>query len=377
MRFKYEELSTAPLLVSSIYEGGSKGNPAADDPLTKLFKVEGFTKSVGNRSGFRKSNKENNGKSTKEIAYVVIFSTGKIKEWPDTFDKSTGTFIYYGDNREPGNYYLNTKQKGNALLKDIFDKAYGPAEARMTIPPMFVFESTGVGTNVEFLGVAVPGIRGKTKEQTLELKTFGESPNQYQNYKAHLTMINVEPIGVSREWLAQLKDINGNTLKYAPKEWINFVNNGPGYVTPSDLIHNDTIDNTSGAILPSEKEYLQKVRTTQGKFRESLLNDTPFCKVCGMDISQLLVASHIKPWKDSNDKERIDFFNGLLLCPSHNAAFDRGYISFDNEGKIIISNLLNKQNKQLLQLHENIKILLESRHLYYMNWHMNNVFKNK
>lgn len=376
MRFKYEELSTAPLLVNSIYEGGSKGNPASDDPLTKLFKVEGFTKSVGNRSGFRKSNKENNGKSTKEVAYVVIFSTGKIKEWPDTFDKSTGTFIYYGDNREPGNYYLNTKQKGNALLKDIFDKAYGPTEARMTIPPMFVFESTGVGTNVEFLGVAVPGIKGKTKEESLELNTFGESPNQFQNYKAHLTMINVEPSGVSREWLAQLKDINGNTPKYAPKEWINFVNNGPGNVTPSDLIHNETIDNSSDAILPSEKQYLQKVRTTQGKFRERLLKDTPFCKVCGMDMSQLLVASHIKPWKDCNDKERIDFFNGLLLCPSHNAAFDKGYISFDNEGKIIISNILNDQNKQLLQLHENIKIQLESRHRNYMDWHIKNVFKN-
>ncbi|MGQ7096730.1 HNH endonuclease, partial [Escherichia coli] len=29
-----------------------------------------------------------------------------------------------------------------------------------------------------------------------------------------------------------------------------------------------------------------------------------------------LVASHIKPWKDCNDKERIDFYNGLLLCPA-------------------------------------------------------------
>jgi hypothetical protein len=69
------------------------------------------------------------------------------------------------------------------LLKDIFDKAYGPADVRKTIPPMFVFESTGVGTNVEFLGVAVPGIKGKTREQTLELKTFGDSQNQFQNYK--------------------------------------------------------------------------------------------------------------------------------------------------------------------------------------------------
>lgn len=377
MRFTYEELCTAPLLVNSIYEGGTKGNPSADDPLTKLFRVIGFTKSVGNRGGFRKSTKELNGKNTKEIAFVIIFSTGKIKEWPNTYDKLTGTFIYYGDNKEPGNHYLNTKQKGNAWLKDIFEKAYGPSDARKTIPPMFVFESTGVGLNVEFLGVAVPGVKGKTHDQTLELKTFGEASNQFKNYKAHLTMINLEPEGVSREWLAQLKDINGDNQKYAPKEWINFLVNGPSKLVSLNTKQKETIDNIYNVTLPSEKQYLRKVRTTQGKFRESLLKDAPVCKVCGMNIPGLLVASHIKPWKDSNDDERIDVYNGLLLCPAHNAAFDSGYISFDSEGIIILSDFLDKKNIELLGLGENLKIQLEPRHLEYMNWHINNVFKQK
>ncbi|WP_373691251.1 HNH endonuclease [Peribacillus frigoritolerans] len=96
--------------------------------------------------------------------------------------------------------------------------------------------------------------------------------------------------------------------------------------------------------MPSEKQYLSKVRTTQGKFRESLLKAPPICKICGMNIRELLVASHIKPWKDCNDNERIDFYNGLLLCPSHDAVFDSGYISFDSEGNIIISELLDKEN---------------------------------
>ncbi|WP_433595423.1 HNH endonuclease [Lysinibacillus xylanilyticus] len=377
MRFKYEELSSAPLLVNSIYEGGSKNNPAADDPLTKLFKVDGFIKSVGNRSGFRKSNKEHNGKSTKEIAYVVIFSTGKIKEWPDSYDKLTGTFIYFGDNREPGNYYLNTKQKGNAFLRDIFPKAYGPADARKTIPPMFVFESTGVGSNVEFLGVAVPGVKGKTQDQTLELKTYGEAHNQFENYKAHFTMLNIEPEGVSREWLAQLKDINGDTKKYAPKEWINFLENGPKSVVPLHINNKKTIDTTTSVALPSEKQYLSKIRLTQGKFRESLLKKSPSCNICGMNITKMLVASHIKPWKDSNDAERVDFHNGLLLCPAHNAAFDNGYITFNEKGNIVISDLVEKQNREILQLNIDIRLNLKPQHINYMNWHNKNVFKQK
>lgn len=375
MRFRYDELSFAPLLVNSIYEGGSKGNPVLDDPLTKLFKLDKFSKSVGNMGGFRKSLKEFNGKKTKEIAYCVIFTTGKIEEWPDFYDKSTGTFIYYGDNRIPGNHYLNTKQKGNVFLKDIFNKAYDSVNSRINIPPIFVFESTGVGSNVEFLGVAVPGVKGKTFEQSLQLETYGKPPNQFQNFKAHFTIINLEPSGVSKEWLAQLKDINGDTLKSAPKEWINFVENGPEALIPLDLSNTETIDNSPNIIISSEKQYLQKVRTTQGKFRESLLKYAPSCKICGMDISNLLIASHIKPWKDCNDIERLDFYNGLLLCPAHNAAFDSGYISFDNQGKIIISNSLNQKNKKLLQINENIQIHLESRHLYYMEWHIKNVFK--
>ncbi|MGK9185338.1 HNH endonuclease [Priestia filamentosa] len=377
MRFKYEHLGVAPLLINSIYEGGSKGNPAADDPLTKLFKVHGFNKSVGNRGGFRKSNKEVNGKSTTEIAYAVIFSTGKVKEWPDSLDKSTGTFVYYGDNREPGNHYLNTKQLGNSLLRDIFNKAYESEEARKSIPPLFVFESTGIGCNVEFLGVAVPGIKGKHRAQSLELKTFGEESNQFQNYKAHFTMINIEPEGIRREWLAELKDINRDTHKYAPKEWLRFVKDGPEGVIALDSDHIQIIDDTPHVALPSEKQYLSKVRTTQGKFRESLLKASPECKVCGMNIPELLVASHIKPWKDCNDEERIDFYNGLLLCPTHNAAFDKGYISFNTIGKIVISNYLSKQNKKLLGLDDNIQIQLEDRHHYYIDWHMKKVFKDK
>jgi hypothetical protein len=377
MRFKYEELSSAPLLVNSIYEGGVKKNPAADDPLTKLFKLDGFIKSVGNRGGFRKSRKEINGKVTNEIAYSVIFSSKKINEWPNAYDYTTGIFIYYGDNREPGNHYLNTKQKGNLWLKDIFEKAYGTYEARKTIPPMFVFESTGVGLNVEFLGVAVPGINGKELNQSLQLNLYGNPQNQFQNYKAHLTIINIEPEGVSKSWLAQLKDVNGDTLKDAPKEWIKFIENGPSGVTPMNSENVRTIDTARDLVLPSEKKYLQKVRTTQGKFRENLLKKTSICEICGMDIPELLVASHIKPWKDSDDIERVDFFNGLLLCPSHNAVFDSGYISFDNKGNIIISNLLNNKNKELLQLDENIRINLDPIHHNYMEWHINNVFKNK
>ena len=377
MRFKYEQLSSAPLIIGAIYEGGSKGNPAADDPLTKLFKIDGYSKSVGNRGGFRKSTKEDKGKSTKEIAYGVVFSSGKVKEWPNTYDEKAGTFTYYGDNKQAGNHYLNTKQKGNAWLNLIYERAYGSYYDRKSVPPIFVFESTGVGVNVEFLGVAVPGVKGKSQNLALELLTFGDEQNRFQNFKANLTMINIEPEGVSREWIAQLKDIDGDIAINAPQEWLNFIENGLDELARKGDWGGRSFDNNQNIVLPSERQYLRKVRTTQGKFRESLLKNSPLCKVCGMNAPDLLVASHIKPWKDANDQERIDFYNGLLLCPSHNAAFDSGYITFKNDGSIEISPFISQINQELIGINHKIKIEFESNHLKYMDWHRENVFKIK
>ena len=51
----------------------------------------------------------------------------------------------------------------------------------------------------------------------------------------------------------------------------------------------------------------------------------------------MLLASHIKPWRDSNHQERLDKFNGLLLLANLDKAFDLGFISFDDSGKVPIS----------------------------------------
>jgi putative restriction endonuclease len=61
------------------------------------------------------------------------------------------------------------------------------------------------------------------------------------------------------------------------------------------------------------------------------------CRVTGVDNSVHLRASHCKPWRDSNNEERLDGENGLLLTPSIDHLFDRGFISFQRDGGLIIS----------------------------------------
>lgn len=117
----------------------------------------------------------------------------------------------------------------------------------------------------------------------------------------------------------------------------------------------------------------------QGKFRLELINYWQGCAITDCSYSLLLRASHIKPWRDSNNEERLDIFNGLLLLPNLDAAFDSGYISFDQKGKIIISNALNSTIAYSLRITPRLKIkqkLLSKKHLPCLDYHRNNVLKN-
>lgn len=84
-------------------------------------------------------------------------------------------------------------------------------------------------------------------------------------------------------------------------------------------------------------------RRGQGKFREELINYWKGCAVTGCDMYKLLRASHIKPWRNSNDNDRLNHYNGILLTANLDLAFDQGLISFDRDGNILIKNdLFNK-----------------------------------
>lgn len=93
----------------------------------------------------------------------------------------------------------------------------------------------------------------------------------------------------------------------------------------------------------TERERLQAARIGQGDFRSALIAAWGgTCPVAEVDHVELLRASHIKPWAASTDHERLDPFNGLLLCAHVDALFDRGLISFEDDGAMLISKAVTK-----------------------------------
>ncbi|WP_404862050.1 HNH endonuclease [Georhizobium sp. MAB10] len=92
--------------------------------------------------------------------------------------------------------------------------------------------------------------------------------------------------------------------------------------------------------IPDEttREAMIKARIGHGRWRRDLLSYwSGRCAVTGLDVDRLLRASHIKPWRDSDNAERLNTMNGLMLNATYDAAFDAGLISFRDDGAILIS----------------------------------------
>ena len=96
------------------------------------------------------------------------------------------------------------------------------------------------------------------------------------------------------------------------------------------------------ALSKTEREAVTVVRIGQDLFRAALMSAwSNQCAVTGIDVEDLLRASHIKPWRDSDDEDRLDVENGLLLVATLDAAFDAGLISFADDGLMLFSSGLD------------------------------------
>lgn len=91
------------------------------------------------------------------------------------------------------------------------------------------------------------------------------------------------------------------------------------------------------------KSQLVKSRRGQGIFKSNVRLNEKGCRVTGITNIKHLVASHIKPWSESSDIEKLNGCNGLLLAPHVDHLFNNGMISFSDDGKLIISSKLDSE----------------------------------
>src|SRR6185312_8450900 len=206
-------LPTANLIIDAIYEGGKSGN-ASDDPISRLLK------GIGNQGGFRAAGQGDQKK------FVVLYTSGEDKDWPDSLDLNNGQFDYYGDNKSPGHELHDTTRGGNRILRTVFGRLHAFPAERSQIPPFFIFQKAPTpnsARSVQFRGLAAPGALGlpATADLVAIWKTTGGE--RFQNYRATFTILDV-PV-IERAWLSDLASMD-SISPHAPKAWADWVVRG-------------------------------------------------------------------------------------------------------------------------------------------------------
>lgn len=135
------------------------------------------------------------------------------------------------------------------------------------------------------------------------------------------------------------------------------------------LLHNGSIPRT-------ERVQLIKARIGQGLFRSRVAEIEHFCRITGISDSRFLIASHIKPWSRSSRAEKLDGSNGLLLTPNIDRLFDKGHITFGDDGQVRVSSQLPTDVLRVWGLNTPVPPTpLSPRQRRYMAYHRTAVFR--
>ena len=256
----------------------------------------------------------------------------------------------------PGGYMWSPKTKANGARNQYY------ANMMLVQPGDIVFSYAG--TRIRAVGVAVSGAYSSPKPRVFGAAGSNWSqdgwrvdvhyeevdspirPKDFMPQIAPLLPTKYSPLqrngdGIQSVYLAAVPDELGSLLVQltrAPKLQI------PAVVLDDIAFDDVEQEFISNATLPeTEKATMVLARRGQGEFRSRVQLVEKACRVTQVSSSELLIASHIKPWRLSDNQEKLDGNNGLFLSPHVDKLFDKGLISFTRKGKMLVSPQLSPE----------------------------------
>lgn len=221
----------------------------------------------------------------------------------------------------------------------------------------------------------------KSEKLYINFRKNYDSQNRYwliiNDWKDYFKLLNQICLPrVSQLFFMKLKNINDNNYYIYVKPFFDIWFDDSN-ITALIEKESKSIENNK-SIGEKKKEQVINARKWQWKYRQLLLEECPFCPITKIWDDRLLIASHIKPWAKSDIDEKIDPKNGFMLTPTYDLLFDKGFISFTNDKKIIISPWLSKNTCWKLNISSNMKydmLPIEWRE-YYLDYHRKEIFKS-
>jgi hypothetical protein len=132
------------------------------------------------------------------------------------------------------------------------------------------------------------------------------------------------------------------------------------------------------AIRETERTALVQARRGQGLFRDNVRSIEHACRITKVERMEHLIASHVRPWRDSSNDQRLDGENGLLLTPTVDHLFDKGFISFEDSGQLIVSPVADPNSLKRMGVdpegHMNVGAFSQGQRRY-LEFHRENVLR--
>lgn len=292
--------------------------------------------------------------------------------WCPTKTKAQRTNRYYEYIKDlsPGDIvfsFVKTRIHAVGVVQDYYYESKQPQEFGETGE---LWEQDGWCIPVKFFEIQ--------KEKRIRLKDHINSLRSYLNVEdapLHADNGNGKEFyltKVSKELAEQIeKLIQINLLEVR----VNFIDSDPFLDmlerTEEEKIQNSSLDETT-------KRALVDSRRGQGKFKRNVAEVLSQCVITGLKDKNFLIASHIKPWVKSNNIERLDGNNGLLLAPHIDQLFDRGYISFNKEGYLILNPKLPQQVIEAYELEKCQKhYIFNHKQHEYLQYHREVIFEKR
>lgn len=286
-----------------------------------------------------------------------------VGQWSDIYNNIETLEKYRKMTGSQKDFYLELIKRGTCFV------AYQRGKHIHFAPSRFI----GYKNNRFSLHKSNDDKDGRTTNKAIK-DVLGDWPQLYSElefeYKKFCTSLGFSPnttgtFGVARKYWFEPEKGKSSLLKKIKNS----------STSDKELIEDIEDINNQKELDKTEKERLISARVGQGWFRERQIAYWKECAITDCNEVSLLRASHIKPWRYSNNKERLDLYNGLLLSPNLDLLFDKGFITFDKNGDIIISRKLSQKNILSLGITKNMSVKLHKQHIPYIKWHKKNVFQ--
>ena len=287
--------------------------------------------------------------------------------------------LYVGnENEKTSNFFGNIQNLSCFFLKKDFRNFIKDAEEEYLNPQQDYLKKDEMPLRLDKLKEKLEDIGDKeilnfsiNRVDVAPPRVYVNSESKFYDFMREVALPNISYLSVLK-----LKD-KKEKIYYYFKIFIDYRPDIVGYKTSEEMKQEKHIKELS--ISDKQKEKLLNSRDGQGVYRDKRLEECQFCPFTLVNDERLLIASHIKPWVKSNDKEKVDPKNGFIFTPTYDKLFDRGFITFESDKTLRVSPWLSPMNQKRLGIYTGMlieKLNLDDRREEYLKYHRENIFKS-